>query len=302
MCRLNPRIDFVFKKLFGTEENKDLLIDFINAFVSEEDKVRDIIIKNPYNEKEFLGDKLSILDIKAQDISGKWFNIEMQMIDQDYYAQRALYYWSRLYVSQLSSGVNYDKLEKTIGINILNFNCLEEDEYHNVYKLLNVTSGSELIPQIEIHFVELEKYDENISNVMDRWVNFLKKAGEYTKADMPTKLKEIPTIIKAIEALDNMRLSEKEREKFEARLKWLRDEKAAIISAERRGLERGMERGIEQGIEQGIEKGVEQGIEKGAEYKTIEIIKNAHKNGLDMSMIKNLVGRSEEEIKKIIGI
>ena len=53
MCRLNPRIDFVFKKLFGTEENKDVLIDFINAFVSEEDKVRDIVIKNPYNEKDF---------------------------------------------------------------------------------------------------------------------------------------------------------------------------------------------------------------------------------------------------------
>ncbi|MCI5121048.1 MAG: Rpn family recombination-promoting nuclease/putative transposase [Candidatus Electrothrix sp. AUS4] len=292
MCRLNPRIDFVFKKLFGTEENKDLLIDFINAFVSEEDKVRDIVIKNPYNEKEFLDDKLSILDIKAQDISGKWFNIEMQMIDQDYYAQRALYYWSRLYVSQLSTGVNYDKLEKTIGINILNFNCLEEEQYHNVYKLINVKSGNELIRQIEIHFVELEKYDENISNVMDRWVNFLKKAGEYTQADMPMQLKEIPTIIKAIEALDNMRLSEKEREKFEARLKWLRDEKAALISAERRGLEKG--------IAKGLEKGIAKGREEGAEQKLFEIINNAHKNGLDVSMIKNLVGLSEDQIKKII--
>ena len=118
---------------------------------------------------------------------------------------------------------------------------------------------------------------------------------------MPSELKEIPTIIKAIDALDNMRLSEKEREKFEARLKWLRDEKAAIISAERRGLEKGLEKGIEQGIERGIEQGVEQGIEKGAEQTIIEIIKTAHKNGLDISMIKNLVGRSEEEIKKIIG-
>ncbi|WLE95751.1 MAG: Rpn family recombination-promoting nuclease/putative transposase [Candidatus Electrothrix communis] len=292
MCRLNPRIDFVFKKLFGTEENKDVLIDFINAFVSEEDKVRDLIIKNPYNEKEFLDDKLSILDIKAQDIGGKWFNIEMQMIDQDYYAKRALYYWSRLYVSQLSSGVNYDKLEKTIGINILNFNCLDEAEYHNVYKLINVRSGNELIRQIEIHFIELEKYDENISNVMDRWVNFLKKAGEYTQADLPPKLKEIPTISKALDVLENMNLSEKERENFEARLKWLRDEKAAIVSAERRGLEKG--------IEQGLEQGLEEGIEKGAQQKTYEIIKNAHAKGVHISVIKDIVGFPEDEIKKII--
>ena len=135
---------------------------------------------------------------------------------------------------------------------------------------------------------------------MDRWVNFLKKAGEYTKADMPTKLKEIPTIIKAIEALGNMRLSEKERENFEARLKWLRDEKAALISAERRGLERGIEKGIEKGREEGREVGREEGREEGAEQKTHEIIINAHKNGLDISMIKNVVGLSEDEIQKII--
>jgi len=280
MCRLNPRIDFVFKKLFGAEENKELLIDFINAFVSEEDKVRDIVLKNPYNEKEFIDDKLSIMDIKAQDIGGKWFNIEMQMIDQDYYAKRALYYWSRLYVSQLSSGINYDKLEKTIGINILNFNCLEEEEYHNVYKLTNIRSGKELIKQLEIHFIELEKYDENISNVMDRWVDFLKKAGEYTKEDMPSKLREIPTITKALEVLENMSLSEKEREKFEARLKWLRDEKSALVSAEKRGLERG--------------------LEKGAKQKTYSIIKNSMKKNLDIADICDIVELSEEEVKQII--
>ncbi|WLE97127.1 MAG: Rpn family recombination-promoting nuclease/putative transposase [Candidatus Electrothrix communis] len=281
MCRLNPRIDFVFKKLFGTEENKDVLIDFINAFVSEEDKVRDIVIKNPYNEKDFSDDKLSILDIKAQDLAGKWFNIEMQMIDQEYYAKRALYYWSRLYVSQLSSGVNYDKLEKTIGINILNFNCLDEDEaeYHNVYKLINVRSGNELIRQMEIHFVELEKYDENISNVMDRWVNFLKKAGEYTKADMPSQLKEIPTISKALEVLENMRLSEREREQFEARLQWLRDEKAAIASAERRGLEKG--------------------IAKGMEKEKYDVALNALKEGADVDFIVKITGLGENEVLKI---
>ena len=285
MCRLNPRVDFVFKKLFGTEENKDLLMDLINAFVSEQDQVREITIRNPYNEKEFLSDKLSVLDIKAQDVNGTWFNVEMQVIDQDYYDKRALYYWSRLYVGQLSSGVNYDRLEKTIGINILNFDCLDQEtDYHNVYKLLNTRSGNELAGQLEIHFVELEKYGENISNVMDRWVNFLKKAGEYTSVTMPSELKEIPTILKALDALDNMSLSEKEREKFEARLKWLRDEKAALISAERRGRE----------------KGREEGMEKGMEKRNEEVVISSFKQNIPIETIAGITQLSVDKIENIL--
>ena len=164
---------------------------------------------------------------------------------------------------------------KAIGINILNFNCLDEDEYHNIYKLRNVRSGKELIRQMEIHFVELEKYDENISNVMDRWVNFLKKAGEYTQADLPAKLKEIPTISKALDVLENMNLSEKEREKFKNRLKWLRDEKAAIVSAERRGLV------------------------KGREKEKYDIAINALKEGAEVDFIVKITGLGENEILKI---
>lgn len=243
MSNLNPRIDFVFKKLFGAEENKDILIDFINAVVSERDQVIDLEIKNPYNEKQFATDKQTVLDIKARDLGGTWFNIEMQMVDQDFYAQRALYYWSRLYVGQLSTGVNYDRLTKTIGINILNFNCTEEQHYHNEYRLLNVSSKRELIEHQQIHFIELEKFDEKISTVMDRWVKFLNRAGEYSINTLPGDLKEVQTIKKAMEVLETMRLSAEEREFYEARLKWIRDEKAAHLSAERRGEKRGEERG-----------------------------------------------------------
>ncbi len=102
MCRLNPRVDFVFKRMFGTEDNKDILISFINSVVDEKDRVKDVIIKNPYNEKDFKLDKLSILDVKAQDEQGRWYNIEMQMLEQEYFGQRALYYWARLYTAQLT--------------------------------------------------------------------------------------------------------------------------------------------------------------------------------------------------------
>lgn len=244
MCKINPRVDFAFKKLFGTEENKDILIGLINSIVSEQDKVTDLTLRNPYNPKDFGRDKLSILDIKAQDTNGKWFNIEMQIIDQEYFAQRALYYWARLYTGQLNSGVNYDTLKKTIGINILNFNCLDEKEYHNVYRLKNIENGNEFLGHQEIHFIELGKYDERLSTLLDRWVNFIKRAERYEKENLPPELRDIPTIQKAMEVLETMNFSEHEREIYEARLKWLRDEEMAIITAEKRGREEGREEGI----------------------------------------------------------
>ena len=101
MEKLSPRIDLVFKKLFGVEENKDLLISLINSIVSGEDQVVDVTILNPYNAQNFKQDKLSILDIKAQGIDGKRFNIEIQISDEADYDKRALYYWAKLYTEHL---------------------------------------------------------------------------------------------------------------------------------------------------------------------------------------------------------
>ena len=79
MCRINPRVDFAFKKLFGSEENKDLLISLINSVVNSKDQIIKVELKNPYNLADYKADKLSILDIKAKDAKGTWFNVEMQV-------------------------------------------------------------------------------------------------------------------------------------------------------------------------------------------------------------------------------
>jgi predicted transposase/invertase (TIGR01784 family) len=92
--RISPRIDIAFKKIFGVEENKDLLISLINSIVSNEDQVADVTLLNPYNPKNFKSDKLSILDIKAKGTDGKRFNIEIQISDEADYDKRALYYWA----------------------------------------------------------------------------------------------------------------------------------------------------------------------------------------------------------------
>ncbi len=306
MCRINPRVDFAFKKLFGSEENKDILISLINAIVSEKDQVIDLELLNPYNAKNYKNDKLSILDIKAKDSNNHWFNIEMQVADQQWYDKRALYYWSKIYDGQIHSGINYDVLTKTISINILNFNCLIEENYHNVYHILNDETYSLLSDDLEIHFIELEKYDEKLVSILDRWVNFLKKAEYYSQKYMPEELTDEPTIKRALDVLETINFSDDERESYEARLKFLRDEANIVKTAENKarikgheeGHEEGLKEGLKEGRKEGLKEGLEEGMKEGKQESRIEIAKNLLLM-LDDSKISEITGLSTDQIQKL---
>ena len=142
MIKVNPRVDIAFKKIFGVEENKDLLLSLINSVMAKEDQVLEIELLNPYNIKDFKKDKLSILDIKAKSIDGRRFNIEMQVADEADYDKRALYYWAKLYTDQLKEGKDYSKLSKAIGIHILNFISITQNQkYHNVFHITEKETG-----------------------------------------------------------------------------------------------------------------------------------------------------------------
>lgn len=161
MEKISPRVDIAFKKIFGVEENKDLLISLINAVVSEEDQVTEVTLLNPYNPKNFGKDKLSILDIKAKGQDGKRFNIEIQISDEADYDKRALYYWAKLYTEQLKSAEDYSSLCKAIGIHILNFtSILSVDKYHNVFNIREKESNLLYFKDLELHTLELRKFSE----------------------------------------------------------------------------------------------------------------------------------------------
>ncbi|MCT4595703.1 MAG: Rpn family recombination-promoting nuclease/putative transposase, partial [Anaeromicrobium sp.] len=225
MCKLNPKVDFVFKKLFGSEENKDILIAFINSILGEGREIKDIELKNPYNLANYKNGKMSILDIKAVDEKGVWYDIEMQIAEQGFYDKRAFYYWAKVFSDQMASGEDYEKLKKTIGINILDFNYIDEEDYHNEYRVYNTKTKKEFSNLFEMHYVELKKFNKDIHEIktaLDRWVTFLNKAYEYDKDRIPKELEEEITIKKAIEKLDIMSLNKEEREIYENDLKRLR--------------------------------------------------------------------------------
>lgn len=111
---LNPQNDFIFKRIFGSESNKDVLLAFLNrTFVeSGEALLSEIVLMNPYTDKDAPSDKQSILDIKAKTEDGKIINVEMQLFNKYDIEKRTLFYWGKQYHSQLQEGQTYRQLKK----------------------------------------------------------------------------------------------------------------------------------------------------------------------------------------------
>ncbi len=254
MSNISPRVDIAFKKIFGVEENKDLLISLINSIVSVADQVSDVTLLNPYNPKNFRNDKLSILDIKALGTDGKRFNIEIQITDEADYDKRALYYWAKLYTEQLKIAEDYSTLSKAIGIHILNFTSIPlAQKYHNVFHITEKDTGIVYFKDLELHTIELKKFTNNsneelkdialkVKNSLDMWSAFLTRNDLLRIDNLPEGLNN-PSLKKAIKVLDVMNFTPEEREAYEDHLKWLRIEantlKKATAKAEAKGREEG---------------------------------------------------------------
>ena len=292
MANMNPRVDLVFKKIFGIEENKDLLISLINAIVSEEDQVSDVTLLNPYNLARFKDEKLSILDIKAQGICGKKFHIEIQVTDEADYDKRALYYWAKLYTEQLKVAGDYGDLDKVIGIHILNFiSILDSKKYHNAFHITEKETGMPYFNALELHTVELKKFTDyvghqlatQIQTSLDMWSAFLTRHELLNGQQLPQSLNK-PEIKKALDVLTIMHLSDLEQETYEARLKWLKIEASSLKKAEEKGRAKGLAQGIAQGIAQGEKQ------------KALEIVKKIIQRGRSVQDIVEDTELAEEEI------
>ena len=290
MERISPRVDLAFKKIFGVEENKDLLISLINSIVGAEDQVSDVTLLNPYNPKNFKTDKLSILDIKATNQDGKRFNIEIQISDEADYDKRALYYWAKIYTEQLKVAEDYSKLSKAIGIHILNFTSIPEvKKHHNVFHITEKETGLLYFKDLELHTIELKKFSDNsdeeladivlkVKNALDMWLAFLTRNDLLIADSLPKELNDA-NLKKAINVLSVMNFTPEEREAYEDHLKWLRIEANTIKNYEQRGEARGKS-------------------EENIRVK-IEIAKKMLSKNHSISDIPDLTGLSSEEISKL---
>ena len=286
---LPPKVDFVFKRIFGNEKHPNVLISFLNAVLTPVDPIKKVTLKDTTIEKESLESKFSRLDVKATTDKGEEINIEIQVKDEGNMIQRSLYYWSRIYHEQIKKGDDYEQLSRTICINLLNFNLLDTTDYHSVYRLKECRRNTELTDLIELHFIELKKMKnvnriEDVNSQLEAWLHFI----NHPESDLVQALEQKNQELKeAKEELIRLSGDEKERQRYNKRMETLSNEKSALRSAE------------EKGIKKGIAQGIEQGIEQGAKLEKIEIAKNAIKNGFDNETIIKLTGLSLAEVERL---
>lgn len=302
MAKINPRVDIAFKKIFGVEENKDLLISLINSIVGEEDQVAEVTLINPYNPKNFREDKLSILDIKAKGRDGKRFNIEIQISDEADYNKRALYYWAKLYTEQLKANEDYSYLSKAIGIHILNFTSIPEvEKYHNVFHITEKETGLLYFKDLELHTIELKKFTDNsheelaeilskIHNSLDMWVAFLTRHDLLNKDHLPSEL-DSATLKKALNVLDVMNFGDEEREAYENHLKWLRIEANTLKKYEAKA--------FAEGLVEGKAEGLVEGEQIGNDKKAREIAKLLLAEGMALEKVEQLTALSKDVLQQL---
>jgi predicted transposase/invertase (TIGR01784 family) len=222
---IDPKVDYAFKKVFGSESNADLLQDLLAAVLGFAVSAVEII--NPFNEKETPDDKLSVLDIKATDAAGQWFDVEMQMFSHEAIIPRLLYYWARLYTGQIREGESFATLRPAYSVCFLNSRLFHRrpDVYLNHFRALDSNTGEELTSQFSFHIVELPKFTtrvEDVATPLERWCYFFRHGASLDADALPPTL-DTPPIRKAMEVLVRMSQTEAERARYESRDKFRRD-------------------------------------------------------------------------------
>ena len=296
---LDPKIDFVFKKIFGSEKHPGVLISFLNAVLKQKKPIVSVEIKNSDLEKEYIEDKFSRLAVKATTSNNEIINIEIQLKNEYNMIKRSLFYWSKLYSEQLNEGEDYSDLKRTICINILNFKYLKTRKFHSGYRLKEIYSNEELTDVAEIHFIEIPKLEEGTDekDMLVAWIEFLKNPESEKVRSLEMSIDEIR---EAKDELIRMSNDDTQRELYEMRAKTLKDKISALNEAERKGIKKGRQEGIKEGLQKGIQEGLQKGIQEGEKSKAIEIAKSLINIGLDKETISKSTGLDLNEVEKLM--
>jgi predicted transposase/invertase (TIGR01784 family) len=241
MIFINPKIDFAFKKIFGSEQSKDILISFLNAVLYQErPEIQDLTILNPYQAPKIRGVKDTYLDVKAQLSNGSFIIIEMQVLNVEGFEKRVLYNAAKAYSIQLDQGQSYSLLNPVIALTITDFVMFPELEALISRFVLKEKKFFIDYPihDIELVFIELPKFNqslEQLSSLLDQWLYFLKYAYELDQ--VPETMARVPELQHAFEMANRAILSREELDDLEHQEFFIHDQRNAIIKAQRISIE-----------------------------------------------------------------
>ena len=274
--------DVAFRKIFGNENKKIILISFLNAVMKlrNGDAIEDVEILNPFQLPIIKNLKASIIDVKARDKNGRTFIIEMQVAEPDGLDKRLLYYASKDYSQQIESGEQYTKLKPVIFIGIFDFRFTNRGKYLSHHAVCDVENGERVIKDMDFYFIELPKFNKPLSElneVTDKWIFFIKEAEN---------LEVIPEDVED----EGLKAAYQDANRYS----WTKEELAAYDYAAMRDQD---ERGKMELAERRAE---ERGEKKGEKKKEIEAILGMNQIGMDNERIAKALNLDVEQVVEII--
>lgn len=230
---ISAKLDIIFKKIFT--ENEDMLHSFVASMLDiPQESISEIKITNPELPPETMAGKFSRLDLSLK-VDDKLVNVEIQVKNDADYRDRTLFYWAKLYSSELKSGEDYSELKQTITINIINFNMFSGNDYHT--EVAAMIKGTEEVfsDKFSIHFFELKKVGKkpDPANSRELWLQFINADSEEA-LDMISQT-NVPIMKKAVNVIYDMSEDTKIREIARLREKALHDEASALKNAKEEG-------------------------------------------------------------------
>lgn len=279
--KFTVRNDYAFKKVFGTEANKDILAKFLSVVTGIKiEDFQDLELKNTELGSQYLEEKLGRLDIKLSLKDGQKINIEMQNILFDYYEKRTIFYTSKLLIDDFIKGEKYQELKKTISINIVNQKFTKSKKVHSIFQILEKEEHTPLDDVLEIHFLDLTKLGNKKETDLEKWLQFIKTDDNKKRKELSKGDEEME---KAYTVMNEFISDPKERALYEAAFKYESD-KASMIGES-----------LEKGIKKGIKIGKKEGIIEGKREMIITMIDN----GADDDIILKLTKISKDELENI---
>ena len=289
---INPYTDFGFKKLFGTEMNKELLISFLNALFNDEDKqIEDVQYLNGENLGDGFGDRRSVFDVYCTTSDGSQFIVEMQKAEQTYFKDRSVYYATTPIRQQAPKGKWDYHLENVYTIGILNFefpnNEYAPDSYRHEIKLKDVEDHHVFYDKLTFIYLEMPKFnktEDELETMFDKWMFVLRNLSRLM--ERPAALQD-RVFKKLFEQAEIAKYSVEERRQYEASQKEYWDYTSTLETAELKGEKKGEI------------IGEKKGLIKGEKKKAIDVAKKMKTDGLPVEMIAKYTELPPEQIEKL---
>lgn len=250
MIFLDPKSDIAFKKLFSNAEHTNILINFLNNTLARPkgEQIVSVTINDPHNHPEIVTGKSSIVDVRCTDQNGSNYILEMQVVNQQDYAERAQYYVAVAIARQLQSNEEYIKITPVIFVGIVNFKIFKSPNCLSHHGVVNLETGERSLFGQEYHFIELKKFDKKLDELttdFDKWVYFFKNAKALQS--IPIQLKKPNELQEAFKVLEQGNWTNKELEIYERSLDAIRSYNSGIATARNEGKEEGKVEGIAEG-------------------------------------------------------